>query len=114
MNNINWIEVISGIFAILIGGFLIPLIRNKAKKSGIELSAEEHEYILNLVEDAVRWAEQELWKSAGAYKKSRVMDRLIAKLTDIGIVIAEDDLSKLVEAVVEKVRKEVGGNASDN
>ncbi|GEM_PF-6631562 len=112
MDSINWIEIISGILAIIIGGFLIPLIRNKAKKSGIELSTEEHAYIMRLVEDAVRWAEQELWKSSGAYKKDRVMDWLLLKLTEMGIVIAEEDLSKLIEATVEKVRKEA--DASGN
>lgn len=109
--NIDWTEVIIGICTILITGVLFPLIRTAWMQKKSEMTQEQQETIQYWTEIGVRWAKQWLQSESGEKKKAEVMVYVSDKLTELGIKVSAADLDKIIEAVYESVKKEVGGDA---
>ncbi len=110
--NIDWTEVIIGICTILITGVLVPLIRTIWTQKKNELTADQQAIIQYWTEIGVRWAKQWLSSEPGTKKKAEVMVYVSDKLTELGIEVSAADLDKIIEAIYESVKKEVGGNVN--
>ena len=106
--NIDWTEVIIGICTVIITGVLVPLIRTSWLQKKSEMTQEQQETIQYWTEIGVRWAKQWLSSETGEKKKAEVMVYVSDKLTELGIAVSDADLDKIIEAVYESVKKEVG------
>ena len=104
---INWTQVIIALCYIIITGVLAPWINAKTKEAKAKLTKEQQEEINYWTEVGVRWAKQWLQSETGEKKKAEVMVYVSDKLHELGIDVSASDLDKIVEAIYEKVKKEV-------
>lgn len=109
--NIDWTEIIIAICTVLITGVLVPLIRAVWLQKKSEMTQEQQEAVQYWTEIGVRWAKQWLSSETGEKKKAEVMVYVSDKLTELGIKVSAADLDKIIEAVYEQVKKEIGGAA---
>lgn len=87
------------ICATMITVYAIPYI--KALKNDKRYAA-----MLNMVDIAVRAAEQQLGAGTGKLKKERVMDFVYDWMSKQGVKITKEQLSELIEAAVFSMNKE--------
>lgn len=109
--NIDWTEIIIAICTVLITGVLVPLIRAVWRQKKSEMTQEQQEAVQYWTEIGVRWAKQWLQTESGEKKKAEVMVYVSDKLMELGIKVSAADLDKIIEAVYERVKKEIGGAA---
>ena len=80
--------------SMLITRYLIPLIRR-------EIGNSEYTWIVDVVDDAVRYVEQiTSEEGAGLKKKTMVLEFVQAQLQAKGIKISQEQLNALIEATV--------------
>jgi hypothetical protein len=80
--------------SMLITRYLIPLIRR-------EIGNSEYAWIVDVVDDAVRYVEQiTAEEGAGLKKKTMVLEFVQAQLQAKGIKISQEQLNALIEATV--------------
>lgn len=96
MNDITFllVKVVAAVAMTLITGFLIPVLRSYVQNN-------KEQQLYNLVETAVRAAEQTIKESGmGAVKKEQVVGCVTQWLFDRGISIRADQLDQLIEEAV--------------
>lgn len=108
---INWPQVIFYVCVVLAIGVVIPLLFALWRFFKSKLTKEQQDTVNYWVAIGVRWAKQWLQDESGPVKKSQVMKYVSSKLESLGIKVSQDDLSKIIEAVYEQVKKE---SASDS
>lgn len=101
MNDITFLilKITLSICAALVTVYVIPYI--KALKNDKRYAA-----MLDMVDIAVRAAEQQLGAGKGTEKKERVMDFVYDWMTRQGVDITREQLSELVEAAVFTMNRE--------
>ena len=102
MNEItfNILKIVLSVSSALIAAYLVPYIRTKLKDA-------KYQQLLDMVEIAVRAAEQSLGSEFGSIKKADVMKFVIEWMNEQGISISNDQLSRLIECCVYNMKKEV-------
>lgn len=91
--------VISASFAILTL-CIVPYIRKL-------MEDEKYAQLLDIVEIAVRAAEQTMGAGEGKLKKQEVIDFVVEWMDDHGVVITEEQLHQLIEAAVFSMNLEI-------
>lgn len=108
---INWPQVIFYVCVVLAIGVVIPLLFVVWRTLKSKLTKEQQDTINYWVAIGVRWAKQWLQNESGPVKKSQVMKYVSSKLESLGIKVSQDDLSKIIEAVYEQVKKEAASDS---
>ena len=95
MNEItfNILKIVVSICAALISIYVIPLLREK-------LADSKYQRLLEMVEIAVRAAEQTIGSGHGSVKKDEVINYVTAWMIQHGIEITEEQLDQLIECAV--------------
>lgn len=102
MNDItfNILKIVIAVATALISAFVIPVLRQ-------QLNSSKYQQLLDMVEVAVRAAEQTIQGSGmGAHKKDEVIYFVSAWMARHGIDITEEQLNNLIEAAVYQLKQE--------
>lgn len=102
MNDLSFkiLEVVVSVATALISVYVIPLLREKLK-------SEKYNQIFEIVEVAVRAAEQTIKGSGmGAVKKDQVLEFVMKWALSHGILITEEQLDQLIECAVYNLKME--------
>ena len=86
------------IATVLISVYVIPLLKEKLNES-------KYQRLLDMVEIAVRAAEQTI-KEDGSVKKDKVVDFVSFYMAEHGIDISHDQLNQLIECAVYNLKQE--------
>lgn len=90
----NILRIVLSICSALVAAYLVPYIRNELKK-------DKYEKLLEIIEVAVKAAEQTIKGSGmGKIKKENVIDFVSIWMLENGINISQEQLSQLIEAAV--------------
>ena len=102
MNDVtfNILKIVVSVCAALISIYVIPLLREKVNDS-------KYQRLLEMVEIAVRAAEQTIGAGHGTLKKDEVIKFVTEWMLDHGIHITQDQLDQLIEAAVFSMNREV-------
>ncbi len=96
----NILKIVVSVVSALVAVYLIPFI--KAKTADVK-----YQKLLDMVEVAVRAAEQTIKGSGqGAKRKEEVITFVTKWMVDHGISITQDQLSQLIEAAVYNIKRE--------
>lgn len=96
MNDVtfNILKIVVSMAAALLTAFVVPLLKEK-------LQDAKYQQLLDMVEVAVRAAEQTIKGSGqGHYKKDEVINYVTAWMLQHGVSITEEQLDLLIEAAV--------------
>lgn len=102
MNDItfNILKIVVAVATALISVYVIPVLRQ-------QLTSSKYQQLLDMVEVAVRAAEQTIQGSGmGAHKKDEVIYFVSAWMARHGIDITEEQLNNLIEAAVYQLKQE--------
>ena len=101
MNDVtfNILKIVVSISAALISAFVIPLLREKIIDS-------KNNRLMEMVEVAVRAAEQTIGAGNGSLKKDEVISYVTSWMVAHGILITEEQLDQLIEAAVFSMKNE--------
>ncbi len=102
MNDItfNILKIVVAVATALISVYIIPVLRQ-------QLNSSKYQQLLDMVEVAVRAAEQTIQGSGmGAHKKDEVIYFVSAWMARHGINITEEQLDQLIEAAVFNMKQE--------
>jgi len=101
MNDVtfNILKIVISVVAALVGYYLIPYIK------AVTLN-EKHQKLLEIVEIAVRAAEQTIGSGKGELKKDEVVTYVTRWMVDHGYSVTEEQLSQLIEAAVFNMKRE--------
>ncbi len=102
MNDLSFkiLEVVVSVATALISVYVIPLLHEKLK-------SEKYNQIFEIVEVAVRAAEQTITGAGmGAVKKDQVIDFVMRWALSHGILITDEQLDQLIEAAVYNLKLE--------
>lgn len=102
MNDVTFVilKIVVSIATALISAAIIPLLHQK-------LVDGKYQQLLDIVEIAVRAAEQTLKDEYGSFKKDAVVKFVTDWMVDNGVVITEAQLDQIIEAVVFNMKREV-------
>lgn len=96
----NILKIIVSVVAVLISVYVIPLLKEKLNES-------KYQRLLDMVEIAVRAAEQTIKGSGqGAIKKEQVLESVSFWMVQHGVEITSEQLDELIEAVVFNMNRE--------
>ena len=96
----NILKIIVSVATVLISVYVIPLLKEKLNES-------KYQRLLDMVEIAVRAAEQTIKGSGqGAVKKEQVIESVSYWMAQHGIDISPEQLDELIEAVVFNMNRE--------
>lgn len=96
----NILKIIVSVATVLISVYVIPLLKEK-------LSESKYQRLLDMVEVAVRAAEQTIKGSGqGAVKKEQVIESVSFWMLQHGVDITPEQLDELIEAVVFNMKRE--------
>ena len=93
------LKIVISVCASLITAYVVPYIKTLKEDSRYQSAVE-------MIEIAVRAAEQVLKKEEGAFKKAEVLKFVTDWLNRNGIGIMEDQLDQLIEAAVYEMKQE--------
>lgn len=102
MNDISFtiLKIVVSVATALISVYVIPLLHEKLK-------GEKYQQIYEIVEIAVRAAEQTIQGAGmGATKKDQVIDFVMRWALSHGILITDEQLDQLIEAAVYNLKLE--------
>lgn len=102
MNDVSFtiLKIVVSVATALISVYVIPLLREKLK-------GEKYNQIFEIVEVAVRAAEQTIKGSGmGAVKKDQVVDFVMNWAVDHGIAITMEQVDQLIECAVYNLKME--------
>ena len=101
MNDITFIilKIVVTVSAALISAYVIPLLKAKIAES-------KDRRLLEIVEIAVRAAEQTIGAGHGSVKKDEVITFVTKWMVDHGIQITEEQLDNLIECAVFQMNRE--------
>ena len=102
MNDISFkiLQVVVSVATALISIYVIPLLREKLK-------SEKYNQVFEIVEIAVRAAEQTITGAGmGAVKKDQVIDFVMRWALSHGILITDEQLDQLIECAVYNLKME--------
>ena len=95
----NLLKVVVSLATVLITTQLIPLIR-------LKIADSKYEKLLEMVEIAVRAAEQTIGSGQGKLKKEEVITFVTNWMVNHGVSITQDQLEQLIEAAVYQLKNE--------
>lgn len=96
----NILKIIVSVATVLISVYVIPLLKEKLNES-------KYQRLLEMVETAVRAAEQTIKGSGqGAIKKEQVLESVSIWMLQHGVDITSEQLDELIEAVVFNMNRE--------
>lgn len=95
----NILKIVISVAAALISAYVIPLLREK-------LADIKYQRLLDMVEIAVRAAEQTIGEGNGHLKKDEVITFVTSWMVAHGIMITEEQLDQLIEAAVFNMNNE--------
>lgn len=110
---INWVEVIASICAIIVTGVFVPFVKSIIANEKATLSKSTQDTIDYWVEVGVRWAKQWLQSETGEKKKAEVLQFVTDKMSELKISVTADELSVIIEAVYEQVKIEPAAVVED-
>ena len=90
-------DTLFGILGIVVLRFLIPWIVNK-------IGAQNYAKLVDAIEIAIRWAEQNYPEYESCEKKRKVIEKIVAKAQEIGVYKSVDELSDMIDAFVNKIK----------
>ena len=93
------LKIVVSVCAALVTVYLIPYIKTFKED-------KRYASLVEMVEVAVKAAEQTIGSGQGAYKKSEVVDFVSRWMKDAGIDISQEQLSTLIESAVYAMKKE--------
>ena len=101
MNEITFtiLKIVISVSAALISAFVIPLLKEK-------LADIKYQRLLEMVEIAVKAAEQTIGAGNGSIKKEEVINFVTNWMLSHGIMITEEQLDQLIEAAVYAMNNE--------
>ena len=94
----NILKIIVSVATVLISVYVIPLLKEKLNES-------KYQRLLDMVEIAVRAAEQTI-KADGSVKKDQVIEFVSYYMAQHGIAISHDQLDQLIECAVYNLKQE--------
>lgn len=102
MNDVtfNILKIVIAVATALISIYVIPLLKEK-------LTDSKYQRLLEMVEIAVRAAEQTIGAGYGSVKKDEVTKFVTEWMLAHGIQISQDQLDQLIEACVFNMNREV-------
>lgn len=95
----NILKIVVSICAALISIYVIPLLREK-------LNDSKYQRLLEMVEIAVRAAEQTIGAGHGSVKKDEVVTFVTKWMNAHGIQITQEQLDQLIECAVFNMNRE--------
>ena len=95
----NILKLVISVAAALISAYIIPLLKEK-------LADIKYQRLLEMVEIAVRAAEQTIGAGKGNIKKDEVIAFVTSWMVAHGILITEEQLNQLIEAAVYSMNNE--------
>ena len=96
----NILKIVVTVATVLISAYVIPLLK-------VKLADAKYQRLLEMVEIAVRAAEQTIKGSGhGAIKKDEVITFVTKWMVSHGIVITEEQLDNLIECAVYNLKME--------
>lgn len=96
----NILKIVVSVATVFISLYVIPLLKEK-------LSESKYQRLLEMVEIAVRAAEQTIKGSGqGAVKKEQVLESVSFWMLQHGVDITSEQLDELIEAVVFNMNRE--------
>lgn len=96
----NILKIVVSVATVFISLYVIPLLKEK-------LSESKYQRLLDMVEIAVRAAEQTIKGSGqGAVKKEQVLESVSFWMLQHGVDITAEQLDELIEAVVFNMKRE--------
>ena len=95
----NILKIVVSICAALISIYVIPLLKEK-------LNDSKYQRLLEMVEIAVRAAEQTIGAGHGSVKKDEVITFVTKWMVEHGVKITEEQLDQLIEACVFNMNRE--------
>lgn len=102
--DLGMIITIVALVLTLAAGFLyLNPIRETAKA---QMSEEDYNSLMKWTEIAVRWARQWMKTATGEEKKEEVMLFVLKKADQLGLLVDEEDIDKVIEAVYDRIKKE--------
>lgn len=102
--DLGMIITIVALVLTLAAGFLyLKPIRETAKA---QMSEEDYNSLMKWTEIAVRWARQWMKTATGEEKKEEVMLFVLKKADQLGLLVDEEDIDKVIEAVYDRIKKE--------
>ena len=97
----NILKIVVAVATVLISAYVIPLLK-------VKLADAKYQRLLEMVEIAVRAAEQTIKGSGhGAIKKDEVITFVTKWMVEHGIHITEEQLDNLIEACVWQLKQEI-------
>lgn len=100
-NTINLLfKAIISLLSILITGFLIPYIKNK-------IGEQKFAKIIEYTDLAIRTAEMIFSVEEYREKKEYVLQYVISKLNEVGIMLTSEDVNNLIESEVNRIKYSV-------
>lgn len=103
MNDISFmiLKIVITILSTLITIYVVPLLKTK-------IQASQYNYLLEVVDTAVRAAEQTIkTEKSGAVKKEKVVQYVTDWMNTHGIKISQEQLSDIIEWAVYTMKTEV-------
>lgn len=94
----NILKIVVSVSAALISAYVIPLLKAK-------LAESKDRRLLEIVEIAVRAAEQTIGSGHGSVKKDEVIEFVTCWMVQHGIQITNEQLDQLIEAAVFELNK---------
>ena len=95
----NILKIVVSVVAALISAFVIPLLKEK-------LADIKYQRLMEMVEIAVKAAEQTIGAGQGHVKKDEVIAFVTSWMVAHGILITEEQLDQLIEAAVYNMNNE--------
>lgn len=96
----NILKIVVSVATVFVSLYVIPLLKEK-------LSEVKYQRLLEMVEIAVRAAEQTIKGSGqGAVKKEQVLESVSLWMVQHGVEITSEQLDELIEAVVFNMNRE--------
>ena len=96
----NILKIAVTLSTVFISAYLIPLIREK-------LASSKYDRLLQMVEIAVKAAEQMIGAEYGAVKKDEVLKFVTKWMLEHGVAVSQEQLDQLIECAVFEMKREV-------